>query len=100
MKGNEAEILLRDMQEYRELTNRVKAIYGDQMTLKDMVERFGGRMKKHIEWDKVSCCENCGIDDYFLIDIDGVFCKRIRLCKKCLKELAGVIDRILKEDGE
>lgn len=38
MKGNEAEILLRDMQEYRELTDRVKAIYGDQMTLKDMVD--------------------------------------------------------------
>lgn len=38
MKGNEAEILLRDMQEYRELTNRVKAIYGDQMTLKVMVD--------------------------------------------------------------
>ena len=38
MKGNEAEILLRDMQEYRELTNRVKAIYGDQMTLKIMVD--------------------------------------------------------------
>ena len=38
MKGNEVEILLRDMQEYRELTDRVKAIYGDQMTLKDMVD--------------------------------------------------------------
>ena len=38
MKGNEAESLLRDMQEYRELTDRVKAIYGDQMTLKDMVD--------------------------------------------------------------
>lgn len=38
MKGNEAEILPRDMQEYRELTDRVKAIYGDQMTLKDMVD--------------------------------------------------------------
>jgi hypothetical protein len=38
MKGNEAEILLRDMQEYRELTDRVKAIYGDHMTLKDMVD--------------------------------------------------------------
>ena len=38
MKGNEAEILLRDMQEYRELTDRVKAIYGDQMTLKIMVD--------------------------------------------------------------
>ena len=61
--------------------------------------KLGGCMKKHIEWDKVSCCENCGSDDYFVIDIDGVFCKRIRLCKKCLKELAGVIDKILKEDG-
>lgn len=38
MKGNEAEILPRDMQEYRELTDRVKATYGDQMTLKDMVD--------------------------------------------------------------
>lgn len=38
MKGNEAKILLRDMQEYRELTDRVKAIYGDQMTLKIMVD--------------------------------------------------------------
>ena len=38
MKGNEAEILLRDMQEYRELTDRVKAIYGDQITLKIMVD--------------------------------------------------------------
>ena len=38
MTENEAEILLRDMQEYRELTNRVKAIYGDQMTLKIMVD--------------------------------------------------------------
>ena len=38
MTGNEAEILLRDMQEYRELTDRVKAIYGDQMTLKIMVD--------------------------------------------------------------
>lgn len=57
-------------------------------------------MKKHIEWDKVSCCENCGKDDYFAIDIDGVFRKRIRLCKKCLKELAEVINQILKEDGE
>lgn len=38
MKVNEVEILLRDMQEYRELTERVKAIYGDQMTLKDMVD--------------------------------------------------------------
>lgn len=38
MNENEVEILLRDMQEYRELTNRVKAIYGDQMTLKDMVD--------------------------------------------------------------
>lgn len=38
MKGNEVEILLRDMQEYRELTDRVKAIYGDQMTLKIMVD--------------------------------------------------------------
>jgi len=38
MNENEVEILLRDMQEYRELTDRVKAIYGDQMTLKDMVD--------------------------------------------------------------
>ena len=38
MKVNEVEILLSDMQEYRELTDRVKAIYGDQMTLKDMVD--------------------------------------------------------------
>ena len=38
MKGNEVENLLRDMQEYRELTDRLKAIYGDQMTLKDMVD--------------------------------------------------------------
>lgn len=38
MKVNEVEILLRDMQEYRELTDRVKAIYGNQMTLKDMVD--------------------------------------------------------------
>ena len=60
---------------------------------------LGERMKKHIEWDKVSCCENCGTDEYFCIDIDGVFCKRIRLCKKCLRELVGVIDKILKEEG-
>lgn len=38
MKGNEVKNLLRDMQEYRELTDRVKAIYGDQMTLKIMVD--------------------------------------------------------------
>ena len=38
MKGNEVEILLRNIQEYRELTDRVKAIYGDQMTIKDMVD--------------------------------------------------------------
>lgn len=38
MKGNEVKNLLRDIKEYRELTNRVKAIYGDQMTLKDMVD--------------------------------------------------------------
>lgn len=38
MKGNEVENLLRDMQQYRELTDRLKAIYGDQMTLKDMVD--------------------------------------------------------------
>jgi hypothetical protein len=38
MNGNEVENLLRDMQEYRELTDRLKAIYGDQMTLKDMVD--------------------------------------------------------------
>lgn len=57
-------------------------------------------MKKHIEWDKVSCCENCGADEYYYIDINGVIFKRIRLCKKCLKELAGVINRILKEDGD
>lgn len=38
MTENETEILLRDMQEYRELTDRVKAIFGDQMTLKDMVD--------------------------------------------------------------
>ena len=31
MKGNEVEILLRDMQEYRELTDRVKTIYGNQV---------------------------------------------------------------------
>ena len=31
MNENEVEILLRDMQEYRELTDRVKAIYGDQI---------------------------------------------------------------------
>ncbi len=31
-------------------------------------------MKKHIEWDKVSCC------------------------KKCLREFVGVIDKILKEE--
>lgn len=57
-------------------------------------------MKKHIEWDKVSCCENCGKDEYFCIDIDGVFYKRIRLCKKCLRELAGVINQILKGAGD
>lgn len=57
-------------------------------------------MKKHIEWNKVFCCENCGSDDYFLFDIDGVFCKRIRLCKKCLKELKRVIKKILKENGD
>lgn len=38
MKWNEVKNPLRDIQEYRELTNRVKAIYGDQMTLKDMVD--------------------------------------------------------------
>lgn len=38
MKESEVENLLRDMQEYRELTNRLKAIFGDQMTLKDMVD--------------------------------------------------------------
>lgn len=61
---------------------------------------LGGHMKKHIEWDKVSCCENCGADEHYYIDINGVIFKRIRLCKKCLKELAGVIDKILKEDGD
>ena len=59
---------------------------------------LGGRMKKHIEWDKISCCENCGTDEYFCIDINGVFRKRIRLCKKCLKELAEVVDGILKSE--
>ena len=38
MKGNEAEILLRDMQEYRELTDRVNTIFGGAMTLKDVVD--------------------------------------------------------------
>lgn len=38
MKGNEAENLLRDMQEYRELTNRVNTIFGGAMTLKDVVD--------------------------------------------------------------
>lgn len=38
MKWNEAEILLRDMQEYRELTDRVNTIFGGAMTLKDVVD--------------------------------------------------------------
>lgn len=38
MKWNEVKKPLRDIQEYRELTHRVKAIYGDQMTLKIMVD--------------------------------------------------------------
>ena len=29
---------LEEVQQYRELTDRLKAIYGDQMTLKDMVD--------------------------------------------------------------
>lgn len=38
MTGNEVEILLRDMQEYRELTDRVNTIFGGAMTLKDVVD--------------------------------------------------------------
>ena len=37
MKGNEAEILLKDMQEYHELRDRVNTIFGGTMTLKDVV---------------------------------------------------------------
>lgn len=38
MNGDEVENLLRDMQEYRELTNRVNTIFGGAMTLKDVVD--------------------------------------------------------------
>ena len=38
MKGNEAENLLRDMQEYSRLKDRVKNIFGGTMTLKDVVD--------------------------------------------------------------
>lgn len=38
MTGNEAEILLSGMQEYRELTDRVNTIFGGAMTLKDVVD--------------------------------------------------------------
>lgn len=38
MKGNEVEILLRDMQEYSQLKDRVNTIFGGTMTLKDVVD--------------------------------------------------------------
>ena len=38
MKGNEAEIFLRDMQEYSQLKDRVNTIFGGTMTLKDVVD--------------------------------------------------------------
>lgn len=38
MTESEVEILLRDMQEYRELTDRVNTIFGGAMTLKDVVD--------------------------------------------------------------
>ena len=57
MKESEVENLLRDMQEYRELTNRLKAIFGDQMTLKDMVDVMERIIREPM---KLQCGMNTG----------------------------------------
>ena len=40
MKGNEAENLLRDMQEYSRLKDRVNTIFGGTITLKNVVDQI------------------------------------------------------------
>lgn len=42
---------------------------------------------KTIEWDKVSCCENCGNKEYYESSEMGISHRRFRLCTKCMSEL-------------
>ena len=94
MKGNEAEILLRDMQEYRELTDRVKAIYGDQMTLKIMVDVMENVIRdpgyKHPVIARILTCNEAVMwDEYRKIGtpeecraaVEQQIPKRLTLCK-------------------
>lgn len=69
MKGNKTEILLRDMQEYRELTHRVKAIYGDQMDLKIMVDVMENILRdpdwKHPVFARILTCKEAVMWDEY-----------------------------------
>lgn len=61
---------------------------------------------KTIEWDKVSCCENCGNKEYYESSEMGISHRRFRLCTKCMNELLSSATPILlneflkKQKGE
>lgn len=42
---------------------------------------------KTIEYDKASCCENCGSEYYYVSSEMGISHRRFRLCTKCMNEL-------------
>lgn len=52
---------------------------------------------KTIEWDKVSCCENCGSEYYYVSSEMGISHRRLRLCKDCMKSLKHSIENIIYE---
>lgn len=52
---------------------------------------------KVIEWDKASCCENCGSKDYYESSEMGISHRRIRLCKDCMKSLMYSIENMIYE---
>lgn len=54
--------------------------------------------KKAIEWNRVSCCENCGSIVYYESPEMKISHRRYRMCRKCMCELAESIDSTLNEE--
>lgn len=52
-----------------------------------------------IPLNKVDCCENCGNKDFFVSGELGISHRRIRLCKRCLKDLSDAISSIMEEEN-
>lgn len=57
-------------------------------------------IKQKYPYEAKECCSSCGDDVYIWIETSFSFCDeygcRMKLCKKCAKNLSNMIDKLLK----